>query len=74
MSQLWVQQEVAAGRVKVLKVAGVRNLADILTKHVESETLCNHIKSMDMEGRQDRHSLNPEVATDINEEFDDGKK
>ena len=50
--------------MKVIKVKGINNIADILTKHVERECLHKHVSQMDMVTRQDRHELNPEVATD----------
>ena len=64
VNQLWIQQEVAAGRVKIVKVKGQNNMADILTKHVDGETLKRHCRYLETDRRTDRHRLNPEVAED----------
>ncbi len=37
--QLWVQDLVAKGEIIILKVPGSENLADVLTKHVNRDTL-----------------------------------
>ena len=45
---MWVQQEVAAGRIQIVKVKGKNSPADILTKHIDN----------------DRHEMAPHVAQD----------
>ena len=39
-------------------------MADILTKHVDNETLDRHCRYLDAERRTDRHVMNPKVAQD----------
>ena len=72
VSQLWIQQEVATGRIKIVKVKGVDNVADILTKHVDNATLSKHCQQLDTTRRQDRHTLNPAMARD-NEQRHEGQ-
>jgi len=61
VSQLWLQGKVASGLMRIEKVKGTENVADALTKHVERDKLQRHIESMNMEVRQGRHELMPEV-------------
>jgi len=65
VSQLWLQGKVASGLMRIEKVKGTENVADALTKHVERDKLQKHIESMNMEVRQGRHGLMPEVTKDI---------
>ena len=62
--QLWIQQEVANKNLHIVKVKGPNNLSDILTKHVDSQTLKKHVYRMYMKTTKDRHELNPEVVED----------
>ena len=62
--QLWVQQEVHKNNIKIVKVKGDNNLADILTKYISNQLLQKHIDSMRMERRKDRHEMNPVMAQD----------
>ena len=62
--QLWVHQEVYNGRMDIVKVKGENNISDILTKHVDNQTLTTHLKPMMSERRSDRHPLNPQKAED----------
>ena len=43
---LWLQEQVRSGKVKVEKVLGTENAADILTKHVPPDTVDRHICSL----------------------------
>ena len=62
--QLWVQQEVHKGRLKVVKVQGKINIADVMTKHLDNTTLNRHLEHMHTYRRRDRHPLNPIIARD----------
>ena len=62
--QMWVQQEVSAGRIQIVKVKGKNNPADILTKHIDNETLTRHINYSKLDRRDDRHEMAPQVAQD----------
>ena len=44
VAQLWVQEKVSTGEIKVVKVSTSGNVADALTKHVTGEGIMNHIK------------------------------
>ena len=43
---LWMQQEVAGGRVKVKKVDTKLNTADLLTKHLNADHLGEHLQTL----------------------------
>jgi hypothetical protein len=43
---LWIQERVAAGDIKIRKVPGVENVADILTKVMPGTTLWKHMLTM----------------------------
>ena len=64
LSQLWLQERVSAGDVQVMKVKGIDNLADALTKHVTQEEISMHMHGTAQEHAQGRHALAPEVAQD----------
>jgi len=59
VSQLWLQQRVASGDLKVQKVDGIWNLADALTKHLQKGPLEGHMVSVNLEIREGRRSLMP---------------
>ena len=46
VAQLWVQDKVRHGEVKVIKVASHDNLTDALTNHVSSECLDRHLRDV----------------------------
>ena len=43
VNQLWVQERVAKGELEIRKVGTEGNIADILTKHIDRETLDKHL-------------------------------
>ena len=43
VNQLWLQDKVVEGSVKIIKIPGTGNQADILTKHDNAQTLGNHL-------------------------------
>ena len=53
--QLWVQDLVASGKLSSSKVGTKLNLADALTKYVDSATTEYHIAQTGGNRRQDRH-------------------
>ena len=63
VSQLWLQQKVANGEIRVIKVPGGENRADALTKHVSREVLKEHIRGVGGEVIQGRHGLMPQVGS-----------
>ena len=46
---LWIQEEVAEGRLKVEKVGTKENPADILTKAVGRDVMLKHLQALDIE-------------------------
>ena len=62
--QLWLQEKVQEGKVRLMRVKGIDNPADVLTKHVGSEVLTKHMSRLGMDRRRDRHEIAPSVATD----------
>ena len=61
MNQLWIQEKVREGKICLVKVAGTENLADALTKYVDSDMLEKHIVGSECEIVGGRHELMPEV-------------
>ena len=56
---LWLQEKEAQRKIKLGKVKGEKNPADLGTKHLSEEVLCRHLKAMSMdfaEGRADAAS------------------
>ena len=64
VNQLWLQDKVSKGDIEVVKVQGDKNIADILTKHVEGDKVKRHCNDIGMEIRQGIHKLMPTVARD----------
>ena len=62
--QLWLQQKVQEGKIRVWKVKGTNNPAGLRTKHVNNETLTRHLDGLRLDRRQKRHHLHPSVARD----------
>ena len=59
VNQLWLQEKVASGRFKIIKVPSHENLADALTKGVDVTTIGIHVARVNAEILQDRHTLAP---------------
>ena len=57
--QLWLQEKVRSGEVKVVKVGTDENVADSLTKYVSSEILKKHMRETGQLAREGRHRLAP---------------
>ena len=57
--QLWLQEKVRSGEVKVVKVGTDENVADSLTKYVSSEILRKHMRVTGQLAREGRHRLAP---------------
>ena len=61
VAQLWIQEKVANGMLKLVKVPGQSNLADALTKHVTADILAYHCEHTMQHARSERHKLMPNV-------------
>jgi len=60
VNQLWIQDRVARGELAICKVNGKENLADILTKHVNSEDIRIHLFKTGQYLQEGRHEIAPE--------------
>ena len=63
-SQMWIQDRVFRRDLEVEKIGGKVNIADALTKHVDSKALAVHVEGVGMDRRGGRHEEAPEVAGD----------
>ena len=54
--QLWIQQKVSDGIIQVVKVPGVNNLADAMTKFVSAESMISHVQGTYQGLRSGRHA------------------
>ena len=57
--QLWLQEKVRNGDVKVVKVGTHENVADALAKYVSRESMCMHLQQTKQDALLGRHSLAP---------------
>ena len=62
VNQLWVQDKVAKGEVKIQKIATTENLADHLTKYLNQEGVLEHMNGTWQWFEEGRHTLMPQVA------------
>ena len=60
VNQLWIQDRIAKGDLTIIKVNGKENLADILTKHVNSEDIRVHLFRAGQFIQAGRHEIAPE--------------
>ena len=65
VSQLWVQEQVSRGLICIEKVAGQHNIADALTKHVESEGIERHVSFTSQKFEGGRRRLAPSSMCDM---------
>ena len=61
VNQLWLQNKVADGLIRVTKVDGNINLADHLTKHIEASKLRVDCEKMRTFRSNCRHELTPQI-------------
>ena len=62
VSQLWLQDLVARGKVHLFKIPGEHNLSDMLTKHVPVTDIERHMRSMNMTFESGRHTEAPSLS------------
>ena len=60
-ADLWVQDRLRCKDFSLLKIPGVDNVADVLTKHVDRATLCKHMRSMELKQIAGRAELAPQI-------------
>ena len=44
--ELWLQEAVCRGKIKLLKVDGAKNPADVLTKYLTHEEVLKHLRKL----------------------------
>jgi len=59
VNQLWLQDKVRNGEITVNRVAGDKNIADALTKSVDSAQLILHAEKTNLRPEKGRHELCP---------------
>ncbi len=59
---LWIQDLVRDGRVSVLKVSGVENPTDLMTKHLGADSISTHLVRLSCWEREGRADLAPRIA------------
>ena len=65
LNQLWVQDRVCRGDVKIRKVDGTQNLADALTKPLGAKGIEWQLEKLGMKVESGRHCLMPAVSVGI---------
>ena len=70
MNQLWLQEKVYGGEVEIVKVRSEENMADALTKALDSKGIKSHVEGVGSEIRVGRHSLAPKLSAE-NEELEE---
>ena len=62
LSELWVQDQIARGRITVYKIDGSENSSDSLTKHSCGERIGQTMRHCNQSIAPGRHKIMPEVA------------
>ena len=62
VNQLWVQDKVGKGEIEISKISGAVNLADALTKHVDSERIAWHVANTGQSRESSRHEIAPQTV------------
>ena len=62
LSELWLQDQVARGKVEVRKIRGEDNMSDSLTKHTTPDRIRQTMEGTFQKIVQGRHPIMPEVA------------
>ena len=68
VNQLWIQDMVGRGRIRIHKVGTEENLADALTKPLEGEELKKHVGLVGMKQEKGRHEIMPMTETNSTDE------
>ena len=63
--ELRVQDRVAKGELKIVKVRGEDNVADGLTKHVDKPKMEQYLKACGFVRRSGRHELSPALGENV---------
>ena len=60
--QLWIQERIRSGALRLYKYPGNDNPGDICTKHVPSEVLCRHVPAVNLQEETGRAESAPNVT------------
>ena len=60
-ADLWIQDRIRSGDVRLVKVLGAQNVADLLAKHVDRQTLIKHMQGLNLIQRDGRPELAPQL-------------
>ncbi len=60
--EVWVQDRAAKGELTIVKVQSERNLADVVTKHVERSKMDEHMRNCGFVRKSGRHELCPQES------------
>ena len=63
LSELWIQDQIARGRITVYKIDGSENSSDSLTKHSCGERIAQTMGHCNQFIMPDRHEIMPKVAS-----------
>ena len=63
--ELWVQDRVAKGELKIVKVKEEDNVADGLTKHVDKQKMEQYMKASGIVRKSGRHELSPALGESV---------
>ena len=66
LCELWLQEEVAQGRITICKIDGRNNFSDSLTKHSSAERIEQTMRETRQCVTDGRHALMPAIARDAN--------
>ena len=62
VNQLWLQEKVYEGEIETMKVKTDENMADALTKALDSKGIGSHVEGVGSEIRMGRHPLAPKLS------------
>ena len=58
---LWLQEKVRSKEIAIQKVDGVKNPADLLTKHIDQHALLRYMHELGLRAEQGRAAAAPEL-------------
>ena len=62
LAELWLQDQVARGKIKIEKIRGDDNFSDSLTKHSNPERVLQTLRGVNQRLVRGRHEIMPKVA------------
>ena len=62
LSELWLQDQVARGRITIRKIRGEDNFSDSLTKHATADRISQTLHGTSQKYVAGRHEIMPQVA------------